>query len=105
IEFVRRAGRVARLGRDKHELYARRYARAIDDLTAAFEKSVTAGFLRPELDYRAVARECVAVSDGLQLQWVIAGGELDLVGLTRAHLERLAPTILRSGERVALSVV
>ncbi|NEM91960.1 TetR/AcrR family transcriptional regulator [Galbitalea soli] len=85
-----------------HELYARRYATVVEQLGAAFERDVAAGLLRRDLDCAGLARECVAVSDGLQLQWVIAGGALDLVGCMRAYLERLAPGILASGAAVQL---
>ncbi|MFD0517732.1 TetR family transcriptional regulator C-terminal domain-containing protein [Paractinoplanes durhamensis] len=86
-----------------HDLYVARYARVVAALTAAFQRSSTAGFLHADLDYEAIARECVAVADGLQLQWVLTGGRIDLIGLIRNHLERLAPRILRSGRHVDLS--
>lgn len=86
-----------------HELYAARYERVIGELETLFHASVEAGLLRADVDYRAVARECIALADGLQLQWVLSRGGIDLVALTRSSLERLAPTILVSGARVDLS--
>jgi AcrR family transcriptional regulator len=86
-----------------HDLYVARYDRVVAALTAGFEHSAQAGFLHPDLDYEAIARECVAVADGLQLQWVLTGGRIDLTALIRSHLERLAPVVLRSGRRVDLS--
>ncbi|BCY09159.1 TetR/AcrR family transcriptional regulator [Actinoplanes sp. L3-i22] len=86
-----------------HELYVARYERVVVALTDGFERGVQAGFLHADLDYESIARECVAVADGLQLQWVLTGGRIDLTALIRNHLERLAPTILRSGRRVDLS--
>jgi AcrR family transcriptional regulator len=85
-----------------HELYARRYERVIAAITGSFAAAVAAGHLRPELDYESIARECIAVSDGLQLQWVLAGGHVDLVARVRDHLERLAPVVLRTGARPSL---
>ncbi|WP_394554884.1 TetR/AcrR family transcriptional regulator [Agromyces sp. MMS24-JH15] len=86
-----------------HALYAARYERVIDDLAAQFADEVEAGLLRDDLDYREIARECIAVADGLQLQWVLSGGAIDTVALARAHFERLAPHLLRSGASVDLS--
>ena len=34
-----------------------------------------------------------AVTDGLQLQWVLADGELDLVDAVRQHARRIAATV------------
>lgn len=85
-----------------HSLFRERYERTINEITGFFSAEAEAGFLRDDVDYREVARECVAVSDGLQLQHVVSGGRIDLVALSRAHLERLAPSILTSGERIRL---
>ncbi|GAA4157005.1 TetR/AcrR family transcriptional regulator [Leifsonia shinshuensis] len=87
-----------------HELYAARYERVIGELESLFHTSVEAGHLRRDVDYRAVARECIALADGLQLQWVLSRGGIDLVALTKSNLERLAPTILVSGAHVDLTV-
>ncbi|WP_436535835.1 TetR/AcrR family transcriptional regulator [Actinoplanes sp. HUAS TT8] len=86
-----------------HELYVARYERVVAALTADFQQGVQAGFLRDGIDYEAIARECIAVADGLQLQWVLTGGRIDVLTLIRSHLERLAPVILRSGESIDLS--
>lgn len=88
-----------------HELYKARYEGVIVRLTARFQAAVAAGHLRPDLDYERIARECIAVSDGLQLQWVLTGGAIDFVGMIRDQLERLAPFILLSGAKVDLSTV
>ncbi|MET3427064.1 AcrR family transcriptional regulator [Actinoplanes tereljensis] len=86
-----------------HDLYLARYERVVSELAAGFHRAVEAGHLRPDLDYDGIARECIAVADGLQLQWVLTGGRIDLIGLIRNHLERLAPAILVSGRTVDLS--
>lgn len=56
--------------------------------------------MREGTDCPAVARECIAVSDGLQLQWVISGGTLDLADAVRLHADRIARTILPDGENL-----
>lgn len=100
--FVLVAAEAADPSSPAHELYARRYERVIAAITASFATAVVAGHLRPELDYESIARECIAVSDGLQLQWVLSGGRSDLVAGVRDHLERLAPVVLRTGHRPRL---
>ncbi|GAA1062387.1 TetR/AcrR family transcriptional regulator [Agromyces bracchium] len=100
--FVRIAGVASDPGSAAHALYAARYERVVDDIAQRFERSAAAGHLRDDVDYRAVAREFIAVSDGLQIQWVLSNGDLDLVDLIRRYLERLAPEILANGAAVAL---
>ena len=85
-----------------HSLYAERYDRVIDELAASFRDGVDRGWLRADVDYQGVARECVALADGLQLQWVLTRGTVDMVGLIRAHLERLARAITIAGDPVEL---
>lgn len=76
-----------------HALFAERYQQAVASLAAIFERCTERGELVPGADCTALARECIAVSDGLQLQWVLSDGTLDLVGAIRAHAQRLAATV------------
>jgi AcrR family transcriptional regulator len=101
--FVQVVGLAADRSSPAHELFATRYERVVDDLTARFASSVDRGLLRRDVDYAAVAREFIAVSDGLQIQFVLTGGAIDMVGMMRDHLERLAPEILATGESVSLA--
>jgi AcrR family transcriptional regulator len=100
--FVLVAGFAADPASDANVLFRARYARVVAELTARFEAAAEAGHLRDDLDYSAIAREYIAVSDGLQLQWVFSGGAVDVVGQTRAHLERIAGEILRSPQPIEL---
>ncbi|MER6347319.1 TetR/AcrR family transcriptional regulator [Streptomyces sp. NPDC001595] len=81
-----------------HALFSERYQRAVDEIARHFELGVERGTVRPDADCVAVARECIAVSDGLQLQWVISEGTLDLVGAVRLHADRIARTITADGQ-------
>ncbi|MFE0674652.1 TetR family transcriptional regulator C-terminal domain-containing protein [Streptomyces sp. NPDC058867] len=80
-----------------HALFAERYQRAVDELARLLRLGVDGGTLRADIDCVAVARECIAVSDGLQLQWVISQGALDLVGARRLHADRIARTVTPDG--------
>lgn len=78
-------------------MFADRYASIVEEQVDAFQAGVAAGLLKSDLDYAAIARECLAVSDGLQLQYLLSGGQVDLVAGVRRHLERLAPEISIAG--------
>lgn len=80
-----------------HGLFTERYDNAVTGLAALLRRAVDSGEFPPGTDCAALARECIAVSDGLQLQWVLSGGKLDLVGAVRAHLDRLAHTLTGAG--------
>lgn len=79
-------------GPAKH-LFGQWYERAVSGVESRLEAAADAGHLTPGLDYRAIAEECIAVSDGLQLQWVISGGSLDLVGRVWDFAQRLAQAL------------
>ncbi|SNY43032.1 TetR/AcrR family transcriptional regulator [Paractinoplanes atraurantiacus] len=72
-----------------HEALSRRYRTVIEHLAATLQRCADRGELAGGTDCAALARECIAVSDGLQLQWVLTDGETDLVGGVRAHCRRI----------------
>jgi AcrR family transcriptional regulator len=81
-----------------HQLYGKWYEQAVTETAQLLSRGVERGFFRPDTDATAVAREIIAVSDGLQQQCVLSGGALDLVGGIRDYARRLARSILVSGE-------
>ncbi|WP_367046577.1 TetR/AcrR family transcriptional regulator [Streptomyces sp. Je 1-332] len=81
-----------------HVYFTERYERVARSLATVLQRSVDAGQLRPGTDPEGVAREILAVSDGLQVQWAIAEGRLDFVGLYRAHLDRLTRALTVDGK-------
>lgn len=101
--FVIVSGEAADPSSPAHELYTRRYQLAVTELTELFRRSVEAGFLREDVDYEHVARDCIAVNDGMQLQWVLAGGRLDLVARIKENLERIAAPVQRVPRPIDLS--
>ncbi|GAA3681042.1 TetR/AcrR family transcriptional regulator [Arthrobacter ginkgonis] len=72
-----------------HQLFSERYAKAVAGLAALLRRRAESGTLKRGIDYEAIAQECIAVSDGLQLQWVISGGALDIVARIRDFATRL----------------
>ncbi|OXM63585.1 MULTISPECIES: TetR/AcrR family transcriptional regulator [Amycolatopsis] len=91
--FVLCSAEAADASSPAHAVFAARYAETVDAIAALFTRCAERGELAPGTDCRELARECVAVSDGLQLQWVLADGDLDLVGGVRAHLARIAGAV------------
>ncbi|MEV0742543.1 TetR/AcrR family transcriptional regulator [Streptomyces sp. NPDC050549] len=86
-----------------HDLYATHYDQVVRAIAGEFRRTAEQGFLRVDIDYEAVARRYIAMSDGLQLQWVLSGGGLDLVGLMRGYLEHLALALQASPGPVDLA--
>ena len=76
-----------------HAVFAERYRLAIGGKAEIFTHCALRGELAPGTDCVALARECIAVSDGLQLQWVLSDGAVDLVAGIRAHAQRIADTV------------
>ncbi|MFC8124289.1 TetR/AcrR family transcriptional regulator [Streptomyces sp. NPDC057302] len=81
-----------------HAYFAERYERVAHSLAAALQRAADAGQLKSGTDPQDIAREILAVSDGLQVQWAIAEGRLDFVGLYRAHLDRLTQALTADGK-------
>lgn len=57
-------------GHDSHAYFKGRYAEVVDVLTTDIQRRQAAGQARSDLPARDLARLVVAVSDGLQLQWL-----------------------------------
>lgn len=57
-------------GHDSHGYFKDRFAEVVDVLTADIERRQAAGQARTDLPAKDLARLVVAISDGLQLQWL-----------------------------------
>ena len=57
-------------GHDSHAYFKERYAEVVDVLAADIERRQSAGQARSDLPAGDLAKLVVAVSDGLQLQWL-----------------------------------
>jgi hypothetical protein len=58
-------------------------------LTSSFEAGVAAGELRPDLDYNAIARQVIAMSEGLESQWLVDPDNVDLASMFRGYTRAL----------------
>ena len=69
-----------------HDYFAERYVRLRAELEQALRKLADAGELVPGNDPRALAVEIIALMDGLQVQWVLAPDQIDMVSVLRHRL-------------------
>jgi AcrR family transcriptional regulator len=78
--------------------FADRYGR----VTASVEDGLRAeaDALRPDVDCALLAREVVAVMDGLQLQWLLRPEEVDMVAAFRDYAARLIRSVAVDPEPV-----
>ncbi|HEY3339939.1 MAG TPA: TetR/AcrR family transcriptional regulator [Propionicimonas sp.] len=80
-----------------HGLYARRYVEGVHRAASHWQAGIDRGIFRPDIDCEAFGRQCIAVTDGLQLQWALSDGALDLAASIRDHHERLIRTAVLPG--------
>jgi AcrR family transcriptional regulator len=71
-----------------HDYFAERYVRLRDELEHALRKLTETGELVPGNDPRALAIEIIALMDGLQVQWVLAPDQIDMVSVLRHRLTK-----------------
>ncbi|GGY33522.1 TetR/AcrR family transcriptional regulator [Streptomyces omiyaensis] len=81
-------GESGNVGHPAHEYFRRRYARVLAHGVERLEDAVRRGELRPDVDCPAVAREYLAVMDGLQIQWALDPDSLDMPARVRDFLRR-----------------
>ena len=72
-----------------HEYFVRRYIWVQSFLTAAFEAMRDAGQLAPGIRPASAARGMIAMSDGLQVQWLLDREALDMAQEMRNYLRPL----------------
>lgn len=72
-----------------HQYFLDRYARAVSLLAEAFTAARAAGQLADGVEPRSAARALIALSDGLQVQWLLAPDSLDMADELRRYLRPL----------------
>ncbi|TXS48170.1 TetR/AcrR family transcriptional regulator [Streptomyces sp. t39] len=87
-----------------HAYFQQRYARIVAFIASAVAHGIAAGVVIPGTDGKAVAREMLAVADGLQIQWALSDGSLDLPTAHRDYLDRLCRRITVSGDGLGSDV-
>ncbi|MCU1445206.1 TetR/AcrR family transcriptional regulator [Cryobacterium sp.] len=72
-----------------HEYFVRRYAWVLSFLTAAFQAVQDAGQLAAGVSPGSAARGMIAMSDGLQVQWLLDRDTVDMAQEIRNYLRPL----------------
>lgn len=72
-----------------HAYYTGRDERVVRDLTRAFRDMAACGQLRPGIDPDQTARALIALTDGLQLQWLYHPDQVDMAGQLRTYLRQV----------------
>ncbi|MGW0563100.1 TetR/AcrR family transcriptional regulator [Streptomyces sp. NPDC003016] len=75
-------------GHPARAYFTRRDAEVLDSITKTLRKAADSGELKPDTDPPSLAREVVAVMDGLQLQWALDPHGVDMPTLFRAYADR-----------------
>ena len=79
-----------------HGYVFERHASVLRTVRQAFERAVADGELRNDVDCAAAARTLIALTDGLQVQWLLRPDEVDIAGDLRRCLESLLAAELRA---------
>ena len=74
-----------------HPYFHDRYVWVRELLENAVRVGQQQGELRSDLDPEAVARTIIALSDGLQVQWLYEDGALDMAAPVKAYIQTLLP--------------
>ena len=74
-----------------HGYFSARYARVHGLFEEAIRVGQQRGELRADVDPELAARTLIALSDGLQIQWLYEDGAFDMTGPIKAYVETLLP--------------
>ncbi|MCI4658307.1 TetR/AcrR family transcriptional regulator [Cryobacterium zhongshanensis] len=72
-----------------HQYFVDRYTWVVSLMSEAFTNAQAAGQLREGVDPRSAAQSLIALSDGLQVQWLLAPDTLDMAEELRRYLRPL----------------
>lgn len=84
--FTNLAGEAVDPSHPGHDWLRRHHTGAVDSLTRALTEAVVDGSADPAVPARAIARQLVALMDGLQLQWLMAPDEVDMAADVAAYV-------------------
>ncbi|GIG23885.1 TetR/AcrR family transcriptional regulator [Cellulomonas denverensis] len=70
-----------------HEYFVARYDRSVDVTAAAYREAQEDGQLLAGVDPINAGRQLIAVMDGLQVQWLLSDGAIDMVEPVRALVQ------------------
>ena len=95
--FVRLSAEAGDPEHPAHDYFVQRYRDAVELLAQALRAAIAAGEVRPGTDPEQVAKELMAISDGLQVQWALDQERFDLPGSILGYYDRLSRAVSVSG--------
>jgi AcrR family transcriptional regulator len=72
-----------------HDYFVGRYAVVFDMILKALEHAETHGQLKPGVDCQSAARTVIALMDGLQVQWLLHGDDVNMASDLRRYIQSL----------------
>ena len=72
-----------------HDYFVKRYADAFASFRLSLQQALDAGILAPGLDLEHEARTLIALMDGLQIQWLITPGTVDMARELETEIQKL----------------
>lgn len=84
--FTSLAGEAIDAGHPGHDWLRRHHASAVESLTRALSDAVADGTAAPDLPAATIARQFVALMDGLQLQWLMAPADVDMAADAESYV-------------------
>ena len=70
-----------------HDYFVDRYTESVSAIAQAYREADEDGELRDGVDPTHAAQQLIAVMDGMQVQWLLADGDLDMVEPVRTQVE------------------
>ena len=87
--FTNLAGEAVDPDHPGHDWLRRHHAGAVDSLSRALADAVDDGTAAPGLPAGAIARQFVALMDGLQLQWLLGPEDVDMAADVESYVADL----------------
>lgn len=81
-----------------HRQYAEQIAMAIGNISEMFRKCADRGEIRPDADPQVLARACLALGNGLNSQWVLAGRTFDMSEYLLLSLAHLGASVVHGAD-------
>jgi len=86
-----------------HEFFVERQATARRLVRDILEAEQRAGTVRADVDLDQVSREVIGMLMGIEAQWLINPGEVDLASTIRAYVDRLVVDLAPNSSRASVS--
>ncbi|WP_243727646.1 TetR/AcrR family transcriptional regulator [Actinocrispum wychmicini] len=87
--YARLAAEAVAADHPAHEYFQRHYRTARDIALKSFQALADRGELRDGVDPNATAVAFIALMDGLQVQWLTAAEDVDLVGILKSFVDNV----------------